>query len=146
MPLIKSKSPKAFKSNIKAEIKAGKPQKQAVAIAYSVKRAAKKMAEGGVSINNPSKGGLLVTKPTGRNAIIGAPNQGGYNPKPQEGSNPWNRPGQPTPFPSPSTQHNWENKGQPVRQETEDHDEAEEVGEKRRMKSGGKAKKRSVSW
>ena len=35
MPLIKSKSDKAFKSNIKAEIKAGKPQKQAVAIALS---------------------------------------------------------------------------------------------------------------
>ena len=38
----KSKSDKAFKSNIKAEIAAGKPQKQAVAIAYSVKRKAKK--------------------------------------------------------------------------------------------------------
>ena len=40
MPLKKSTSPKAFKSNIKAEINAGKPQKQAVAIAYSVKREA----------------------------------------------------------------------------------------------------------
>jgi hypothetical protein len=40
MPLKKSKSKKAFVSNIKAEIKAGKPQKQAVAIAYSVKRKA----------------------------------------------------------------------------------------------------------
>ncbi|CAB4131854.1 hypothetical protein UFOVP125_64 [uncultured Caudovirales phage] len=48
MPLIKSKSDKAFKSNIKAEVKAGKPVKQAVAIAYSTKRAApKKMATGG---------------------------------------------------------------------------------------------------
>jgi len=46
MPLIKSKSAEAFKKNIKAEIKAGKPQKQAVAIAYSVKRSAKK-AKGG---------------------------------------------------------------------------------------------------
>lgn len=46
MPLIKSKSPKAFKENIKAEIKAGKPQKQAVAIAYSVKRTAKKCKGG----------------------------------------------------------------------------------------------------
>ena len=36
MPLIKSGSKKAFGSNIKAEIAAGKPQKQAVAIAYSV--------------------------------------------------------------------------------------------------------------
>jgi hypothetical protein len=40
MPLKKSTSKKAFTSNIKAEIKAGKPQKQAVAIAYSVKRQA----------------------------------------------------------------------------------------------------------
>jgi hypothetical protein len=42
MPLKKSISKKAFKENIKAEIKSGKPQKQAVAIAYSVKREAKK--------------------------------------------------------------------------------------------------------
>lgn len=41
MPLKKSTSDKAFKSNIKAEVKAGKPIKQAVAIAYSVKRKAK---------------------------------------------------------------------------------------------------------
>lgn len=42
MPLKKSTSKKAFASNVKAEIKAGKPQKQAVAIAYSVKRKAAK--------------------------------------------------------------------------------------------------------
>ena len=41
MPLKKSKSKKAFKENIKAEVKAGKPVKQAVAIAYSVKRKSK---------------------------------------------------------------------------------------------------------
>ncbi len=41
MPLKKSKSKKAFKQNIKAEVKSGKPVKQAVAIAYSVKRKAK---------------------------------------------------------------------------------------------------------
>ena len=41
MPLVKSKSKEAFQKNVKAEVKAGKPQKQAVAIAYSVKRAAK---------------------------------------------------------------------------------------------------------
>ncbi len=41
MPLKKSKSKKAFKQNIKAEVKAGKLVKQAVAIAYSVKRKAK---------------------------------------------------------------------------------------------------------
>jgi hypothetical protein len=38
MPLKKSTSKEAFKSNVKAEVKAGKPVKQAVAIAYSVKR------------------------------------------------------------------------------------------------------------
>jgi hypothetical protein len=32
----------AFQQNIKAEVKAGKPIKQAVAIAYSVKKKAKK--------------------------------------------------------------------------------------------------------
>jgi hypothetical protein len=41
MPLTKAPSKKAFKQNVKAEIKAGKPPKQAVAIAYSVERAAK---------------------------------------------------------------------------------------------------------
>lgn len=46
MPLIKSKSDKAFKSNIRAEVAAGKPVKQAVAIAYSTKRAAKKAIGG----------------------------------------------------------------------------------------------------
>ena len=42
MPLKKSTSRKAFSANVKAEIAAGKPQKQAVAIAYSVKRKAGK--------------------------------------------------------------------------------------------------------
>ena len=42
MPLKKSTSPKAFKENIKAEVKAGKPVKQAVAIAYAEKREAQK--------------------------------------------------------------------------------------------------------
>jgi hypothetical protein len=42
MPLKKSPTPKAFKENVKAEVKAGKPVKQAVAIAHSVKREAKK--------------------------------------------------------------------------------------------------------
>ena len=50
MPLTKSKSAKAFKSNVKAEIAAGKPQKQAVAIAYDVQRRAKKADGGGVSL------------------------------------------------------------------------------------------------
>ena len=42
MPLVKSTSPKAFRKNVKAEMGAGKPQKQAVAIAYATKRAAAK--------------------------------------------------------------------------------------------------------
>jgi len=42
MPLKKSTSAKAFKENIKTEVKAGKPVKQAVAIAYSEKREAAK--------------------------------------------------------------------------------------------------------
>ena len=42
MPLKKSTSKKAFKENVKAEVKAGKPVKQAVAIAYSEKREAAK--------------------------------------------------------------------------------------------------------
>jgi hypothetical protein len=55
MPLTKSKSQKAFTHNIKAEIAAGKPQKQAVAIAYSVKRAAKKADGGGLYANIHAK-------------------------------------------------------------------------------------------
>ena len=40
MPLKKSPTPEAFRKNVKAEVAAGKPVKQAVAIAYSVKRQA----------------------------------------------------------------------------------------------------------
>jgi len=60
MPLIKSKSKKAFEHNIKAEVHAGKPVKQAVAIAYSEKRHAHKAHGGKVSTchENPMcKGG-----------------------------------------------------------------------------------------
>lgn len=42
MPLEKGKDKKAFDHNIKAEVKAGKPVKQAVAVAYSEKRQAEK--------------------------------------------------------------------------------------------------------
>jgi hypothetical protein len=49
MPLDKSKSPKAFQKNISTEMKAGKPMKQAVAIAYAVagkkKRTGEKISE-----------------------------------------------------------------------------------------------------
>jgi hypothetical protein len=40
MPLVKSSSKKAMSKNIKTEMKAGRPQKQAVAIAYSLARQA----------------------------------------------------------------------------------------------------------
>jgi hypothetical protein len=59
MPLIKSKSDKAFSKNISAEIKAGKPQKQAVAIAYAVKRSAKKSGGSAKKKSGSSIGGLL---------------------------------------------------------------------------------------
>ena len=42
MPLKKSTSKEAFRKNVAAEVKAGKPIKQSVAIAYSVKREAAK--------------------------------------------------------------------------------------------------------
>jgi hypothetical protein len=42
MALKKSTSKEAFRSNVRAEVKAGKPVKQAVAIAYATKRAAAK--------------------------------------------------------------------------------------------------------
>ena len=61
MPLIKSKSDKAFKKNISTEVKAGKPVKQAVAIAYSVKRGTKKMKDGGEPRLSVSRGEKLPT-------------------------------------------------------------------------------------
>lgn len=41
MPLMKSSSKAAFVKNLKAELNAGKPKKQALAISYSVQRRAK---------------------------------------------------------------------------------------------------------
>ena len=45
MPVIKSAEPKDVGKNIKTEMDAGKPHKQAVAIALSVQDAAKKKAQ-----------------------------------------------------------------------------------------------------
>ena len=42
MPLVKGSSRKAMSQNIRTEIKAGRPPKQAVAIAYSVAGKSKK--------------------------------------------------------------------------------------------------------
>ena len=42
MPLKQGKSKKVLKENIRKEIKSGKPQKQAIAIAYAQQRKAKK--------------------------------------------------------------------------------------------------------
>jgi hypothetical protein len=54
MPLIKSTSKKAFGENIARERAAGKPIKQAVAIAYATKRDAAK--KGSMKTTSKSKG------------------------------------------------------------------------------------------
>jgi hypothetical protein len=40
MPLVRGKSKKSFVQNIRTEIAAGRPRKQAIAIAYAEKRKA----------------------------------------------------------------------------------------------------------
>lgn len=50
MPLEKSSSKPAFVRNLKTEMAAGKPQEQALAIAYSVKRRAKRAKGGRVHV------------------------------------------------------------------------------------------------
>lgn len=52
MPLEHGKSKKAFEHNIEAEMHEGKPQNQSLAIAYAMKKKAKKMAEGGMLTND----------------------------------------------------------------------------------------------
>lgn len=46
MPLEKKASKEAFQKNVKQEVKAGKPQDQAVAIAYEIKRNAEAKRKG----------------------------------------------------------------------------------------------------
>lgn len=54
MPLIKGKSQKAFKHNVKTEYEEGKPLKQSLAIAFAMKRKhAKRMADGGEVKKDP---------------------------------------------------------------------------------------------
>ena len=54
MPLMKSKSKEAFGHNVKAELAAGKPLKQSLAIAYSEKREAAKSVAKRASNKRPS--------------------------------------------------------------------------------------------
>jgi hypothetical protein len=54
MPLIKGKSQKSFEHNVKTEMHHGKPQGQALAIAYSMKRKAQHKAQGGEVRENRS--------------------------------------------------------------------------------------------
>ena len=56
MPLIKSKSKTAFKKNVQKEVDAGKPVKQALAIAYSTQRAAAKKSSSMDKKTSKSKG------------------------------------------------------------------------------------------
>ena len=55
MPLDKSGSKKSVSKNIKTEMAAGKPQKQAVAIALNVQREAKKPARGSRTATHKAK-------------------------------------------------------------------------------------------
>lgn len=52
MPLIKGKSKDSFEKNMKTEMHEGKSMPQSLAIAYNVKRHAKKMARGGMLTND----------------------------------------------------------------------------------------------
>ena len=62
MPLIKSGSKHAISENIKREMHAGRPQKQAIAIAYAVKRKAKHAHGGDVGnkkLHPYAEGGMI---------------------------------------------------------------------------------------
>lgn len=78
MPLIKGKSKKAFGHNVAAEMNAGKPQDQSLAIAYNIKRKAKRkmMADGGEA---GSKKGPYMDKEGAKKIEEGA-TQSGWQP------------------------------------------------------------------
>ena len=84
MPLMKSKSPKAFEHNFKAEMSAGKPKDQSLAIAYSVKRKAKKMAKGGMVAESASNEARPMPDQAAASSKMVSHNSG-KRPNPQDG-------------------------------------------------------------
>lgn len=80
MPLIHSKSKEAFQHNLKAEMKAGKPMNQSLAISYALKKRAKKMAEGGESGVPGGSGSPAIDSQKAKQFSKGA-SESGYNPE-----------------------------------------------------------------
>lgn len=74
MPLIQGKSKKAFQHNMKAEMDAGKPQDQSLAISYSIQRKnKKKMYEGGVVSQERAEEDMEPAVPMRKSERMGPP-------------------------------------------------------------------------